>query len=98
MSAWRAAATFRAGLGESQLHCLAAAWNRQVGYQVSLSIGYPCSETRNGPLNNPFQEVYHVADIIISMCIVGAVMFAPMVATLFMPAGRGRTTVTSQDD
>jgi len=42
--------------------------------------------------------VYHVADIIISMCIVGAVMFAPMVATLFMPAGRGRTTVTSQDD
>ncbi|MBM7528700.1 hypothetical protein JOD53_000706 [Brevibacterium luteolum] len=39
-----------------------------------------------------------MADIIISMCIVGAVMFAPMVATLFMPAGRGRTTVTSQDD
>ena len=62
------------------------------------SIGYPGYETRNGPLYNPFQEVYHVADIIISMCIVGAVMFAPMVATLILPSGSGRTTVTSQDD
>lgn len=98
MSGWRAAATFRAGLGESRSRRPAAARNRQVGYQLCLSIGYPCFETRNGPLNNPFQEVHHVEDIIISMCIVGAVMFAPMIATLFMPAGRGRTTVTSQDD
>lgn len=95
MSAWRAAATSRPGLGDESG---ASGSRRQVGYLVRQPIGYPDAEIRKDLLNYLCREVYYVEDTIVAMVIVGAVMFAPIVATLFLPARSGRTTVTSQDN